>query len=185
MEDSKIIDELFARSESVLGEIDQKYGRLCQNLSYRILNNLSDAQECVNDAYLGVWNSIPPNRPQSFVGYLCRIVRNISLKRYRYNTAEKRNSQMDVAMEELEGCLASPEDVEKKIETEELTRAIDQFLGKLKQSDRVIFLRRYYFSDSYEEIAKIAGISEKNVSVKLTRIRSKLRESLKTQGFLV
>ena len=185
MEDSKIIEELFARSESVLSEIDQKYGRLCHKLANQILNNLSDAQECVNDAYLGVWNSIPPNRPQSFVGYLCRIVRNVSLKRYRYNTAEKRNSQMDVAIEELEGCLSSSDNVEKQIEMAELSQAIDRFLGQLKQSDRVIFLRRYYFSDSYEEIAELAGISEKNVSVRLSRIRNKLRESLKAQGYLI
>ena len=185
MEDSRIIEELFARSESVLGEIDRKYGRLCHKLSNNILNNYSDAQECVNDAYLGVWDSIPPNRPQSFVAYLCRIVRNISLKRYRYNTADKRNSQMDVAMEELEGCLSSSEDVEGQIETAELAGAIDRFLGQLKQTDRVLFMRRYYFSDSYGDIAALTGLTEKNVSVRLTRLRTRLKESLKDQGFLV
>ncbi|MBQ9032406.1 MAG: sigma-70 family RNA polymerase sigma factor [Parasporobacterium sp.] len=183
MEDKQIIELLFDRSEQALEAISSKYGRLCYKLAGNILNNAQDCEECVNDAYLGVWNSIPPNRPESLMAYLCRIVRNLSLKKFRYNTADKRNSSMEVAMEELEGCLGSSEDVEQQYEEKELSRTINRFIEKLKQTDRVVFIRRYYFADSYEEIARAAGISEKNVSVKLTRIRSRLREYLQSEGY--
>ena len=185
MDDKQIIDLLFARSETALEQISSKYGRLCYKLAGNILGNAQDCEECVNDAYLGVWNSIPPNRPDSLMAYLCRIVRNISLKKFRYNTAEKRNSTMEVAMEELEGTLAATQDVESQVEAGELSHAVNQFLGQLKQTDRVVFMRRYYFSDSYEEIAALTGNSEKNVSVKLTRLRSRLRDYLKSQGFII
>ena len=185
MEDNMIIEQLFARSESALSEIQNKYGRLCFKLAGNILNNHSDAEECVNDAYMGVWNSIPPERPDSLRAYLCAIVRRISLKKYRYNTAEKRNSNMTVAIDELEGCLSSSSDVESQIEGKELTGIIERFLDQLKTTDRVIFMRRYYFSDSYADIASATGLTEKNVSVRLTRIRSRLREFLKASGYIV
>lgn len=185
MDDKQIIDLLFERSETALEQISIKYGRLCYKLAGNILNNAEDCEECVNDAYLGVWNSIPPNRPDSLMAYICRIVRNISLKKFRYNTADKRNSNMEIAIDELEGTLSSSHDVEQQVEAKELTQLINRFLSQLKQTDRVVFMRRYYFSDSYEEIAERAGISEKNVSVKLTRLRNKLREFLTAQGYIV
>ena len=185
MEDNMIIEQLFARSESALSELQSKYGRLCFKLAGNILNNSSDAEECVNDAYLGIWNSIPPERPDSLRAYLCTIVRRISLKKFRYNTAEKRSSNMTVAMEELEGCLMSSENVEDQIEGKELTGVIEKFLDQLKTTDRVIFMRRYYFSDPYADIAADTGITEKNVSVRLTRIRSRLREYLKDNGYII
>ena len=185
MEDSRIIEQFFARSETAISELDLKYGRLCHNLAGNILGNPLDAEECVNDAYLGVWNNIPPERPDSLKAYLCSIVRRISLKKYRYNTADKRNSNMTASLEELEGCLASSNDVEGSIEGKELTGLIEAFLSKQKHTDRVIFMRRYYFSESYADIAKATGISEKNISVRLTRIRSRLRECLKDQGYIV
>ena len=185
MDDKQIIDLLFDRSETALEQISIKYGRLCYKLAGNILGNEQDCEECVNDAYLGVWNSIPPNRPDSLMAYLCRIVKNISLKKFRYNTAEKRNSNMEIAMEELEGTLTSPQDVEQQVEAGELTQAINRFLSQLKQTDRVVFMRRYYFSDSYEDIAEKVGISEKNVSVRLTRLRNRLRDYLKSQVYIV
>lgn len=185
MDDKQIIEGLFNRSEEALTQMSTKYERLCYKLAGNILNNAQDCEECVNDAYLGVWNSIPPNRPDSLMAYLCRIVRNICLKKYRYNTADKRNSQMDVAIEELDGILSSHENVEGQVEAAELTKLIDQFLSQLKQIDRVVFMRRYYFSDSYEDIARLTGISEKNVSVKLNRIRNRLRDHLKSSGYAV
>ena len=185
MDDKQIIELLFSRSETALEQISVKYGRLCFKLARNILGNEEDCEECVNDAYLGVWNSIPPNRPDSLMAYLCRIVKNISLKKFRYNTAGKRNSNMEIAIEELEGTLTTAQDVEQQVEAGELTQAINHFLSQLKQTDRVVFMRRYYFSDSYEDIAEATGLSEKNVSVKLTRLRSKLREYLKSQGFIV
>ena len=184
MEDSKIIEQLFERSETVLSEIESKYGRLCHKLAYNILGNSSDSEECVNDAFLGVWNSIPPNRPNSLKAYICGIVRNLSLKKYQYNTAAKRNSKMDVALDELEGCLNSSMDVEKQVVQKELSAEIERFMDSLKTTDRVIFMRRYYFMDAYSDIADAVGITEKNVSVRLTRIRAKLREHLMQNGYI-
>lgn len=185
MEDKKIIGLFFERSEQALQELDVKYGKLCHKIAQNILNNPSDAEECVNDTYLGVWNSIPPNHPESLVSYVCKIVRNIACKRYHHNTASKRNSMYDVAFEELEECFVSTKDVESEIESNQLTETIEQFLDTLNQEDRVIFMRRYYFSDSYAEISELTGLTEKNVSVRLTRLRSKLRDYLIERDYII
>jgi len=185
MDDEKIIELFFNRSEQAIEEVDKKYGKTCHNISYNILHNKLDAEECVNDAYLGAWNAIPPARPNPFLTYLCKIVRNLSLKRYEFNTAIKRNSTYDVAMEELESCLSSPETVESEIALKELTHIIENFLDSLSTENRVIFLRRYWFSDTYSDIAARVGMTEKNVSVRLTRIREKLRNYLTEREVLV
>lgn len=116
MDDIKIIDLFFARSELAIEALDGKYGAICHNLSRSILKDQQDAEECVNDAYLGVWNAIPPHRPNPLVAFVCKLVRNISIMRYRANTALKRNSNYDSTMEELEDCLASSALVEDSLE---------------------------------------------------------------------
>lgn len=185
MDDEKIIELFFNRSEQAIEEVDKKYGKTCHNISYNILHNKLDAEECVNDAYLGAWNAIPPARPNPLLTYLCKIVRNLSLKRYEFNTAIKRNSTYDVAMEELESCLSSPETIESEIALKELTHIIENFLDSLSTENRVIFLRRYWFSDTYSDIAARVGMTEKNVSVRLTRIRENLRNYLIEREVLV
>lgn len=185
MDDKAIIELFFARAEGAIKELDLKYGKLCHKISSNILHNQQDAEECVNDAYLGIWNTIPPERPNPLLAFLCKIVRNLSIMRHHANTAMKRNSSYDVALEELEGCLASPATVEQEVETSELTRIIDSFLGTLTQENRVIFMRRYWFSDTYAEIAEQVGLTEKNVSVRLTRIRKQMRDYLAEREVLV
>ncbi len=185
MEDKQIIDLFFKRDENAIAELTTKYGRLCSQLAHNILKNPSDTEECVNDTWLGVWNSIPPNKPESLIGYVCKLVRNIAIKRYHYNTAAKRNSVYDVALEELEGCLVSTKDVESEVESSQLTETIEQFLETLNQVDRVVFLQRYYFSASYADIASQTGLTEKNVSVKLTRLRQRLRTYLEERDYIV
>ena len=178
MNDDRIIELFFERSDQAIKELDEKYGYVFHSVSYNILNNRQDAEECVNDAYLGTWNAIPPAKPNPLVTFVCKIVRNISLKRYEYNTAVKRNSVYDVAMEELENCLSSATTVEEEIADRELTKIIESFLDSLSKENRVIFLRRYWFSDTYSDIANQVGLTEKNVSVRLTRIRKELRKYL-------
>ena len=178
MEDSKIIELFHERSQRAIVELSKKYGKLCHSVALNILGNECDAQECVNDAYFGAWNAIPPAKPNPLCAFVCKIVRNISLKRYEYNTAAKRNSVYDVAMEELENCLSSETTGEKELSERELTQIIETFLNSLSKESRVIFLRRYWFSDTYSDIAKQVGLTEKNVSVRLTRIRKELREYL-------
>lgn len=175
MEDEQIIELFFARSEQAIAELDIKYGSVCCKLSYQILSNRLDAEECVNDAYLGIWNAIPPQRPNPLLTFLCKIVRNLSIKRYHANTAIKRNSIYDMALNELAHDIMTPETVEKEMEAKALVRLIEGFLDSLSVENRVIFMRRYWFSDSYAEIAQQVGLTEKNVSVRLTRLRRQLR----------
>lgn len=184
-EDEAILDLLFARSEQGIRELDGKYGPVLRGISRNILNNPQDAEECVNDAYLGAWNAIPPARPDPLLAYLCRVVRNISLHAYYKKKAVKRGSEYTVAMEEIEACLAGSETVEGEIETRELARAVEEFLQTLTRENRVLFMRRYWFADSYREIAQRTGLPEKTVSVRLTRIRQTLRTYLKQKEVLV
>ena len=185
MEDEKIIDLFFARSEQGIRELDNQYGAICRSLSYNIVNNRQDAEECVNDAYLGVWNTVPPARPSPLLAYLCRIVRNLSLKAYWKKNAAKRSSVYTIAMEEIEACVADRKTVEDEIEARELVRIMEEFLDTLTLENRVIFMRRYWFSDSCRDIAGLMGLTEKNISVRLTRIRQKMRQYLMERGVLV
>ena len=164
IDDEKIIEMFFGRSEQGIRELDIKYGKVCHNLSYHIVGSRQDAEECVNDAYLGAWNAIPPARPNPLLSYLVKIVRNISLKIYWRKEAAKRSSHYTIALEE--------------IEARELARIIESFLDTLTTENRVIFMRRYWFSDSYKDIAEFVGLSEKNISVRLTRIREKMKQYL-------
>lgn len=178
IEDEKIIDLFFARDEQAICELDIKYGGLLRSLSQNILGVKQDAEECVNSAYLGAWNAIPPARPSPLLPYVLKIVRNISLKLYRHKTAEKRSRNVTVAFEELEACLADLKTAEDALEAKRLARLIESFLDTLTAENRVIFMRRYWFSDSCSDIAKRVGITEKNVTVRLTRIRSRLKAYL-------
>ena len=178
IDDEKIIDLFFERSEQGIRELDIKYGKVCHKLSNNIVNNRQDAEECVNDAYLGAWNAIPPARPHPLLTYICKIVRNISLKIYYRKEAAKRSSHYTIAMEEIEACIADLNTVETEIEARELARIIGEFLDTLTLENRVIFMRRYWFADSYKDIAEFMGLSEKNISVRLTRIREKMKQYL-------
>ena len=180
MEDEAIVALLWNRSPQAIEELDKKYGRLCHKLANNIVNSREDAEECVNDAYLGVWNAIPPARPHPLRAYLVKVVRNVAWKVCERRQAAKR-SGCTVALEELEGCLTDGKTVEDEVETRELARLIEAFLDTLTAKERVIFMRRYGFLDSYGEIARRVGISEKNVSVRLSRMRRKLRDYLGEQ----
>ena len=184
IDDEKIIEMFFVRSEQGIRELDVKYGKIFHNLSYNIVNSRQDAEECVNDAYLGVWNTIPPTRPNPLLSYIAKIVRNLSLKSYWRKEADKRSGQYTIALQEIESCIADPKAVEDEIEARELARIIGTFLDTLTVENRVIFMRRYWFADSYKDIAEFVGLSEKNISVRLTRIREKMKQYLTGKGVL-
>ena len=181
MEDREIIALFWARSQEAIRETDEKYGGYCRSIAYRILGSHPDADECVNDAYLGAWNAIPPARPNPLLTFVAKIVRNVSISRYRRNSAAKRSSSCTVALEELENCLADARTVDDEMESAELARIIEEFLKTLSLENRVIFMRRYYFSDSIKDISALTGLSEKNVSVRLARIRAKMRDYLNSR----
>lgn len=185
MEDSQIIDLYFERSEQAILELSDKYGRIFNKVSLNILNNVQDAEECVNDAYLGVWNNIPPQKPHSLLTYVCRIVRNLSIKKYYSNTALKRNSHYDIAFEELEDCIFSPDSFDRDYSSKELAKIINDFLDTLDKDNRVMFVRRYWFSNSLTELAKMFDITEHNASVRLFRIRAKMKKYLIKRGVIL
>lgn len=178
MDDEKIIALFFERDQQGIRELDIKYGKVFHNLSYNIVNSRQDAEECVNDAYLGAWNAIPPVHPNPLLAYIVKIVRNISLKVYWKKEAAKRNSTYTTALHEIEGCIADHKTVEDEIEARELARIIEEFLDTLTAKERVIFMRRYAYADTYADIAKRVGVSEKNVSVRLALIREKMKKYL-------
>lgn len=178
LEDKEIIKLFFERSEQAVQELDIKYGNVLQKLSYNIVNNRQDAEECVNDAYLGTWDTIPPVKPGHLLAYVCKITRNISLNVYYRNKAAKRDIRYTVAMEELEACIKAPDTVESNVCARELASVIEGFLDTLDKKNRVIFMRRYWFCDSYNDIAKFTGLTVKNISVRLARIRQKLKKYL-------
>ena len=185
IDDEKIIEMFFDRSEQGIRELDMKYGKICHNLSFNIVNNRQDAEECVNDAYLGAWNAIPPAHPNPLLSYIVKIVRNVSLKNYWTKKAAKRNGHYTIALEEIEGCIADQKTVEDAIEVREFARVLEKFLDTLPLENRVIFMRRYWFADSYKDIAELMGLSEKNISVRLTRIREKLKQYLKEREVFI
>lgn len=184
MEDSKILDLFFERSEQAIRELDHTYGAAVKRTAGNLLRDPQDVEECVNDAYLGVWNSIPPQRPDPLVSYVCRIARNLAVSRLRSETAAKRSRGLDLVLEELEDCIPAGTDVEGELEARELTRAIDRFLAELSYPDRYLFVRRYWFADPVKEIASHIGLRENRVSVRLFRLREKLRKTLQKEGLL-
>ncbi len=185
MEDGSIIKLFFARSEQAVVELSYKYGGICRKIAFNILNNLEDAEECVNDTYLGAWNSIPPQKPNPLSTYVCKITRNIALKRYRYNTAKRRNSFYDVSLSELEECIPSTAQDGVSCTEKELTEIIENFLDSLDKKSRILFVKRYWYAESIKAIAEEFDMTENYVAVKLLRIRSKLKIYLEKKGILV
>lgn len=182
MEDYLIVKMLFERSELAINSLSQKYGSLCKSISYNILKNEQDSEECVNDAYLAVWNTIPPQKPNSLSAYICKITRNLSLKKYRSNTAYKRNSYYDISLNEISECFSRWNDIGEFIEAKELTTYINQFLSEINQIDRIIFMQRYWFNRDISEIAKNMNKTKNYINVHLYRTRERLKKYLKEEG---
>ena len=185
MTDTQIIDLFFERSEQAISELAVKHGRAAERVANNILADRQDTEEVINDTYLGVWNSVPPARPSPLRTYVCRIARNLAVKKYHSNTAAKRNSFYDTALEEIEDCIPDMNTVEDRYTAKELAAAIDSFLDTLSYEDRFFFMRRYWYSDPLTEIAEMAGTNYDRVSVRLHRIREKLRKYLVKEGMLV
>ena len=185
MTDTEIISLFFERSEQAITELDKKHGSAVARVARNILGNAQDTEECVNDTYLGAWNAIPPHKPNPLRTFVCKIARNLATKKYHSNTAAIRNSQYDLALDELEEVLADSDSVEKAYEAQELREAINGFMATLNSSDRFIFMRRYWYSDPVKDIAKMADSTSNSVTVRLFRIREKLRLYLEKEGLLV
>ena len=181
MEDKLIVDLYWARNEEAITQTSVKYGNMMHGVSKSIVGSREDAEECVNDAYLAAWNSMPENRPDYLGGYMAKIIRNISLNRYDKNHAAKRYG-VQVVFEELEGCLADATTLEEQYEQGCLREVLNDFLAGLDQEKRVIFLRRYFYTDSIADIAQRMQISEGKVKTILFRLRGQLAAVLKEAG---
>ncbi len=182
MDDLQIIGLFFARSEEALRETQAKYGKLCFRIAQNILGSDADAEECVNDAYLSLWNTIPPQRPLNLAAYVARLVRNISLNRLRFNSAAKRNVQAEVSLSELADTL--PDHLaQAELDKRQLGKLISAFLWREPEHSRNVFIRRYFFLDSIQDIAARYSYSESKVKSMLFRTRNRLRNYLLKEGY--
>ncbi len=179
MTDEKIIALYFSRDESAISETNDKYGRMLNSVSYGILSSTPDAEECVNETYLRTWNSVPPTVPRSLSSFLTRIVRNLSLDRYRKNRGV---AEMGVTalFDELSDTI--PDSDGDPVDDLALREAINSFLGSLAKRERIIFVKRYFFARDLVDIAREEGISPSNVKIILYRSRLALKEKLEKEG---
>lgn len=185
MEDSHIIELYWARSERALSETSSKYGKYCYSISYRILANTEDANECVNDTYLGAWNSMPPHRPSVLPTFLGKITRRVSINRWKQNNRDKRGAgEISLALDELSDCIPAPVDTESVIESNELAKAINTFLSALPDTERNVFICRYWFLASISEISQKFDFSQSKTKTMLMRTRGKLYQYLQKEGLI-
>lgn len=180
-DDLRIIELYFERDEQAIKETDSKYGKLCHSIAYNILNNREDSEECVNDTYVGVWNAIPPTRPNNFMAFICKIARNLSLKRLEFTKREKRSADIIISFEELVAVLPD-ERYAPNISDEDIGKVISEFLRNQKEDAKNVFIRKYYFFDSISEIAKRYSFTESKVKNMLFYTRNKLKDYLIKEG---
>lgn len=183
MDDTSIIELYWNRDEQAICETDKKYGKLCYRLADNILKSKEDTEECVNDTFLKIWDSIPDDRPEHFSAYICQIVKRLALSKFRYNTAEKRHCDGYMSYEELSEFVSDKENPEDATILAELSNSISDFLMKESTQNRQIFVRRYWYYDSAEDIAETFRISPNTVWSILSRMRKRLKKHLQKEGY--
>lgn len=184
MEDRKIIELFFERSEKALDETEKKYGRYCHTVAYSVLGSKEDSEEVVNDTYLRAWNAIPPARPLRLGAFLAKIARNLALDRYAAKRKERENLATEAVLDELADCLP---DTEGLSVTDELVLrgAIDSFLESLPEQTRTVFMRRYWYMMPIARVAYESGMTESNVKTTLHRTRLQFKEHLEKEGIVI
>ena len=183
MKDKEIIGLYWDRNQKAIPATDAKYGKLLNQIAFRILYNSQDAEECVNDTYLNTWNCIPPQKPTYFQAFLGAITRNLSIDRYKEQHAKKRiPSELTLLLSELEEVLPAQSDVHREIEEKEIAAHISTFLRNLDLEKRMIFIRRYWYCEEIKQIAEEFGYSESKIKTSLFRIRANLKAYLEKEG---
>ena len=186
MKDEEMVGLYWMRSEDAVAATAEKYGNYCYSIAFSILHNAEDAEECVNDAYLAAWNSIPPHRPERVAAFLGKITRNVSLNRWKQYNAQKRGEgQTELALSELEECIPAKTGIEQAVEDELLTRSIEKFLYSQPKLKRNLFIRRYWYISSIQELADEYGMSESKVKSLLFRMRKKLNHHLAKEDIIL
>ena len=184
MDDQGIVALFFDRSEQAIAEVDKKYGGYCYTIAYNILSSPEDSEESVSDTYMTAWNTIPPRKPSILNAFLGKITRHISIDRWRKRSAQKRGGkEIILALDELGECVAA-DSMEAEISQRELTRVLNSFLSGLPETERNVFLCRYWYMDSIEAIGKMTGFSQSKVTSMLHRTRGKLRKVLAEEGYV-
>lgn len=180
MEDNQIIKMLFERNEQAISEASYKYYELCKRIAYNILDNKEDCEEAINDVWLKLWNSIPPEKPDNLAAYLTILIRNTSLDLYRKKTSVKRTGDlMSTTLDEISDIIPDSMNIEDQMEKKELVKIINRFLETLPQKHKLLFIRRYYYFDSIRDISLRYSLSEGYITATLTRVRKKLAKHLK------
>ena len=185
MDDQRIIELFWQRKEDAIKETEKKYGKYCFTIANNILLCKEDSEECVIDAYIRLWNSIPPNRPNCFSSFIGRITRNLALDRYQKSKAAKRLSTVTLAFDELDGCLFDSNSHLPPEDSIALKDAVNSFLEELSSKNRIIFVRRYWYFSSVKDIARDYGFSQSDVKISLMRTREKFRSHLIKEGILI
>ena len=184
MDDAKIVQLYWDRDEQAIPATADKYGNYCTSIAWNILGNREDAEECANDTYMYAWNSMPPHRPNILSVFLGKLTRNLSLNRYKQNTADKRGGgEVPVVLDEIAELVSDTDSIEQEVDCKVLVKAIDAFLDRLPSVQRSIFICRYWYFDSISGLALRFGMTEGHVSVTLNRLRRKLRNYLSEGGF--
>lgn len=184
MEDQKILDLFFRRSQQAIAETDRKYGSYLYTISYNILSDREDSKECVNDTYLGAWNAIPPKRPGFLGAFLGKMTRYISIDRWRKRNAKQRGGgEILRSLEELQECIAAA-DPEQELDRLELARVFREFLSSLSEPERNVFLSRYWYLESVQAISQASGFSQSKIHSMLHRLRGRLANKLREEGLL-
>ena len=184
MDDKKLVQLYWDRNEAAISESAAKYGAYCTSIAYNILHNRTDTEECVNDTWLRAWNAIPPHMPAVLSTFLGKITRNLAFDRYKRLHREKRGGHtIDQALEELSDCVSDRDDAEGQWEAKELMHEINEFLLSLPEEKRYMFVLRYWYVDSISDIAARLNRSENQISVTLSRIRTKLKAYLTERGY--
>ena len=182
MDDKEIVQLFWDRSDAAIQQLENEHGTVMFSISYNILQNCEDAEECLNDTYLALWNAIPPACPQSLFSYACKFIRNISLTKYKYNTAAKRNTYATISLETIESCIPENIIVSEEIEQERLTKLWNDWVGKLNRENRYIFMRKYWYMDPVSQIAKSMNLSEAAIYLRIDRMKKSLTKCLKQEG---
>lgn len=182
MEDQAIVALYWARNEAAIVETERKYHRYCWTIAWNILSNREDTEECVSDTWHCAWSTMPPQKPNSLAAFLGRIVRNLSISRWRRSRAQKRYAGLESLLSELEDCLPAPDLVEQTVERQALTKLLEQWLGQLGREDRALFLRRYWYGQSVKELATAWGLSPNQLAKRMFRLRRALKAELEREG---
>ena len=186
MNDNSIIDLYFARDNGAISATAEKYGVYLHKIAANILSDKQDEEECLNDTYLKIWNTIPPIRPLSLQAYAAKIIRNLAFDKYRKEKAEKRGgSDVPLILDELAEIVSGRDTPETELDRKELVKAIADFLDTLKIEKKAYFICRYWHAMSVKDIAEKYGKSENHIAVSLSRIRAKMKEYLTERGFSI